>query len=60
MERGLSIFAKLGGRIALARSKLVLSTRTKPLLKMKHPKGRPKDLKQKVYIEASIMSARIR
>jgi hypothetical protein len=59
-ERKLSIFAKLGGRKALARSKLVLSTKTKPPLNRKHPKGRPKDPKQELYIEASIMSPKIR
>jgi hypothetical protein len=42
--RRLSIFAKLGGRKALARSKFVLSIRTRPALKKKHPKRRPKSL----------------
>jgi hypothetical protein len=60
VERKLSIFAKLGGRKVLARSRLVLSTRTKPTLKGEHPKKRPKDLGQKVYIEASVMSPRIK
>jgi len=39
-------------------AKLVSFTRTKPIIKRKHPKRKPKGLKQKVYISASVIPLR--
>ena len=38
--------------------KLVLSTRAKPITKRKHPKRKPKGLKQRAFIQASVTTLR--